>query len=189
MFEHEQQVISNNIREFCAQNGLPDPGEIAWNPIPFSGEWGISTSFFQLAAAEARLEKERGGQGFNVLLRAQELALQVAEYLGSPAGFSHIEAIKGYLNLYFSSAEYARRVVETVLAQGADFGRGASRGERVMVEFSQPNTHKAFHVGHLRSAILGEVLRASWRLPVMRWCAPITSAISACTSSVGCGTT
>ena len=32
------------------------------------------------------------------------------------------------------------------------------RGEQVMVEFSQPNTHKAFHVGHLRSAILGDVL-------------------------------
>ena len=27
-----------------------------------------------------------------------------------------------------------------------------------MVEFSNPNTHKAFHVGHLRSAILGESL-------------------------------
>ena len=27
-----------------------------------------------------------------------------------------------------------------------------------MVEFSQPNTHKAFHVGHLRSAILGDSL-------------------------------
>ncbi len=27
-----------------------------------------------------------------------------------------------------------------------------------MVEFSQPNTHKAFHVGHLRSAILGDAL-------------------------------
>ena len=32
------------------------------------------------------------------------------------------------------------------------------RGEQVMVEFSQPNTHKAFHVGHLRSAILGDAL-------------------------------
>ena len=158
MFETEQKSITAHIREFCAQHGLPDPGEVTWSPIPFSGEWGISTSFFQLAAAEARLVKERGGQGFNVPQRAQELAQQVMGYLGSPAGFSHIEALKGYLNLYFSSAEYARRVVETVLAQGSDFGRGAARGEQVMVEFSQPNTHKAFHVGHLRSAILGEVL-------------------------------
>ncbi len=31
-------------------------------------------------------------------------------------------------------------------------------GEMVMVEFSNPNTHKAFHVGHLRSAILGEFI-------------------------------
>jgi arginyl-tRNA synthetase len=31
-------------------------------------------------------------------------------------------------------------------------------GEQVMVEYSNPNTHKAFHVGHLRSAILGDSL-------------------------------
>jgi arginyl-tRNA synthetase len=110
MFETEQKSITTHIREFCAQHGLPDPGEVTWSPIPFSGEWGISTSFFQLAAAEARLVKERGGQGFNVPQRAQELAQQVAAYLGSPVGFSHIEALKGYLNLYFSSAEYAKRV-------------------------------------------------------------------------------
>lgn len=30
--------------------------------------------------------------------------------------------------------------------------------ERVMVEFSQPNTHKAFHVGHLRNVCLGDAL-------------------------------
>jgi arginyl-tRNA synthetase len=49
-------------------------------------------------------------------------------------------------------------VVDEVLASGADFGRGAAKGQRLMVEFSQPNTHKAFHVGHLRSAILGDSL-------------------------------
>ena len=31
----------------------------------------------------------------------------------------------------------------------------AERSERVMVEHSQPNTHKAFHVGHLRNSCLG----------------------------------
>ncbi len=33
-----------------------------------------------------------------------------------------------------------------------------SRKEKIMVEFSHPNTHKAFHVGHLRGAILGDVI-------------------------------
>ena len=48
--------------------------------------------------------------------------------------------------------------MDAVLASGPDFGRGAAKGQRLMVEFSQPNTHKAFHVGHLRSAILGDSL-------------------------------
>ncbi len=158
MFESQQQVIADKIRSYCTKHDLPQPGEISWNPIPFSGEWGISTSFFALAATEARLVKEPNAQAFPVPQRAQELAHEIAADLGTLAGFSRIEAVKGYLNLYFSSSEYVKQVVETVLAQGADFGRGASRGEQMMVEFSQPNTHKAFHVGHLRSAILGEVL-------------------------------
>jgi arginyl-tRNA synthetase len=66
--------------------------------------------------------------------------------------------VNGYLNLYFSSSEFARRAIDVVLEQGDDFGRGQPKHELVMVEFSQPNTHKAFHVGHLRSAILGDAV-------------------------------
>jgi arginyl-tRNA synthetase len=66
--------------------------------------------------------------------------------------------VKGYLNLYFTTSEYARRVVDEVLASGADFGRGASKNERVMVEYAQPNMLHSFHIGHARNALLGEVL-------------------------------
>jgi len=153
MFEAEQQVIEQQIQAYCARSGLPELS-VQWSFIPFSGHWGISTSFFQLAAAEARLHSRQGSVG----LRAQEIARQVADFLGKPEGFERVEAVKGYLNLYFSTAEYARRVLDTVLDQGACFGSGADKHQQVMVEFSQPNTHKAFHVGHLRSAILGDVL-------------------------------
>jgi arginyl-tRNA synthetase len=152
MFEAEQAFIEERIRSFCAEQGLPQPN-LQWSWIPFSGHWGISTSFFQLASLEAR-------QGKKVIVpqRAQELAQSAADMLGTPPGFEKLEAVRGYLNLYFSTAEYARRVVYEVIARGGEFGKGQPRGEQVMVEFSQPNTHKAFHVGHLRSAILGDVL-------------------------------
>jgi len=152
MFEAEQKHVETIIQEYCRQNNLPQP-TLTWNPVPFSGQWGITTSFFQLAAQESRL-----GKKINVPVRAQEIAEAVAARLGTPSGFSRVEAVRGYLNLYFSAPEYTRRVVDQVLEQGSSFGKGAPRGERVMVEFSQPNTHKAFHVGHLRSAILGDVL-------------------------------
>jgi arginyl-tRNA synthetase len=160
MFEAERQAVQDQITSFCKQNNLPDPSGLTWSPIPFAGKWGISTSFFQLAAQEARSIKESGGTApaLPVPLRAQEMAESVAQSLGTPAGFSQVEAVKGYLNLYYAPGEYARRVVDAVVEQGDLFGSGERRNERVMIEFSQPNTHKAFHVGHLRSAILGDSL-------------------------------
>ncbi len=72
MFEKEQQLIETKIKEFCAANDIP-LAELKWQPIPFSGEWGFATSFFQTAANEARAGK--GGKP--VPQRAQEMAEQV----------------------------------------------------------------------------------------------------------------
>ena len=149
----EQNKLEEKIRAFCLEKDFPNPDEIKWQPIPFSGEWGISIPFFPLAAMEAR-----SGKKVIVPQRAQEIAEAIAHHLGTPTGFSHVEAIKGYLNLYFETCEFSRRVVQTVLDHGSGFGQGDDKGEQVMVEYSQPNTHKSFHVGHLRSAILGDSL-------------------------------
>jgi arginyl-tRNA synthetase len=154
MFQNEQQLIEEKVKAYCAANDIP-LADLKWQPIPFSGEWGVSTSFFQTAANEARAGK---GNKLPVPQRAQEIAEQVKAELGSISGISHVEALKGYLNLYFTTSEYARRVVDEVLASRADFGRGAPKSERVMVEYAQPNTHHSFHIGHARNTILGEVL-------------------------------
>jgi arginyl-tRNA synthetase len=158
MFEDQQQAISEKIKAYCAENQLPLTGEISWNPLPFAGEWGITTSFFQLAAQESREIKQATGQAINVGLRAEELAAAVAKYLGNQPGYTRIEAVKGYLNCYFSTAEFSQHLIDTVIQQGADFGRGAPKGERVMIEYAQPNMLHSFHIGHFRNAILGEVL-------------------------------
>lgn len=152
MFEKEQGQIEQKITAFCQSHGLP-LAALRWTYIPFSGEWGLATSFFELAALEAKR-----GKKVNVPARAAELAEQIKEHLGTPEGFSHVEAVKGYLNFYFSTREYACRVIEDVLKLGKDYGRAPRNHQQIMVEFSHPNTHKAFHVGHLRSAILGDVV-------------------------------
>lgn len=154
MFEKEQISIAEKINAYLTTSDIPQV-ELKWMPIPFSGEWGISTSFFAVAAAEAKAGKSKGTP---VPARAQEIAAAVLAALGEQPGISHSEAVKGYLNLYFSTAEYARRVVETVLADGQKFGAGHPKNERVMVEYAQPNTHHSFHIGHYRNTILGESL-------------------------------
>ncbi len=162
MFEQEQQLIEEKIKAYCAANGIA-LAPLKWMAIPFAGEWGTSTSFFQTAADEARAGK---GAGKPVPARAQEMAEQVKgvvlseskDQIGSVAGVSRVDAVKGYLNVYFKTSDYARRAVDEVLASRADFGQGAPKGERVMVEYAQPNTLHSFHIGHARNTILGEAL-------------------------------
>lgn len=154
MFDTEIASLNNLIRAYCAEHGLPDPGDLAWSPLPFGGEWGLATSFFQLAAQEAR----SGGPRMPVPQRAQEIAAQVAEHLRGLPGYARVEAVRGYLNLYYATGAFSRRVVDQVIRQGRDYGRGEPKTERVMVEYAQPNTHHSFHIGHFRNAILGEVL-------------------------------
>ncbi len=154
MFNDIQQIIEEKIKAFCYANDIA-LATLKWTAIPFSGEWGTSTSFFQTAANEAKLGK---GNKVPVPQKAQEIAEQVKGQIGSVEGISHIEAVKGYLNVYFKTSDYARRVVDEVLASKSDFGRGAPKSERVMVEYAQPNTHHSFHIGHFRNTILGEAL-------------------------------
>lgn len=162
MFEKEQQLIEEKIKAYCDANDII-LADLKWQPIPFSGEWGTSTSFFQTAANEARAGKRKK---VPVPQRAQEIAEQIKgailseskDQTGSVDGVSHIEAVKGYLNVYYKTSDYAKRVVDEVLTSRADFGRGAPKNERVMVEYCQPNTHHSFHIGHYRTTILGESL-------------------------------
>ena len=185
MFESEQIAAESQIRAYLASQDLADPKSIQWNPIPFNGEWGISTSFFQLAAQEARQKSDPGSERPPISQRAQEIAEGAAQSVSGLPGFARVEAIRGYLNLYYTPVEYARQVIDQVLEQGSGYGCGKSKDQRVMVEYSQPNTHKAFHVGHLRNMILGsaicnilecsgyEVIRATYPgdigLHVIKW--------------------
>ena len=91
MFLTEQQTIETRIKTFCALRDIP-LAALEWKPIPFSGEWGISTSFFAIAAAEARL-----GKKVVVAQRAQEIAGLVKDQMNNVPGLSRVEAVKGYL--------------------------------------------------------------------------------------------
>jgi len=179
MFEKEQNEIQTQIENILENKGISkQPFKWVW--IPFSGHWGISTSFFSIASFEARKQK-----GKNVRQRAIEIADQIAAVLKLPSTFEKVESVNGYLNLYYDSAVFAKRVIDEAINNGDRFGCGNSTGDKVMIEYSQPNTHKAFHVGHLRNMVLGssiceilefsgiEVVRANYigdiGLHVIKW--------------------
>lgn len=154
MFKQEIDELSSSVRTALERLGVPVPETVEWVPTPFRGEWAVGTAAcFQAAAAEARR-----GRGDSVPARAQQLAQELAGSIQIPAAFQRVQAEKGYLNVFFDTSAYAAQVVDAAVGQGAEFGRGAAKTDRVMVEYAQPNTLHSFHVGHLRNAVLGEAL-------------------------------
>ncbi len=147
MFEQEKSLLENQLLKFCQERSLA-ADKLEWRSIPFSGEWGIAAPLFPLAAADPARQ-------LPVPLHAQALAEALRDSIQLPAGFSRMEAVRGYLNLYYETSAYARKVIGSVLASGNEYGRQQPAGKPVMVEYSNPNTHKPLHVGHLRNVILG----------------------------------
>jgi len=72
---------------------------------------------------------------------------------------SKIEIVKpGYINFYLSE-KYLQDLVGIINNEKESFGNSKiGKRKKVMVEYSQPNTHKEFHIGHLRNVFIGSSL-------------------------------
>lgn len=94
----------------------------------------------------------------------RELAAKVAERLAADPRLSSVEvAGPGFINMKLSNAALAQRAAQVA---ADDELAGASRVEprKVVIDYGGPNVAKPMHVGHLRSAIIGESLKRLFRL-------------------------
>ncbi len=67
--------------------------------------------------------------------------------------FSAFNIIKGFLNLVISDEQWLN--VLNGQFNNPGFGRLAKKNEKVVIEYSSPNTNKPLHLGHLRNNFLG----------------------------------
>lgn len=65
--------------------------------------------------------------------------------------------IAGYLNIDLTRSFHGQLLTSVVFGEYLKPTLDTTK-DRVMIEYSQPNTHKAFHVGHMRNAALGDCL-------------------------------
>ncbi|REE02061.1 arginine--tRNA ligase [Marinoscillum furvescens] len=87
----------------------------------------------------------------------EESGKMIGEYLKESSDLvADYNVVKGFLNL--SVAESAWIGVLNEIAQNENFGDFPARGQKVMVEFSSPNTNKPLHLGHLRNNFLGDAV-------------------------------
>src|SRR3989344_2634089 len=112
-------------------------------------------------------ELEHGDFATNVALayskqlggNPRSLAEEIVTAMGTIVGVSKIEiAGPGFINFHLAQ-EYFDASIKNILNDVEQWGRGdAYKGQEVMVEYTDPNPFKAFHIGHLMSNTIGEAL-------------------------------
>jgi len=132
-------------------------------------ELGVPSAEFSVEHPE---ESSHGDYSSNIALviakkqsaNSHELAGKIVEKLmklkasakGGPASgwIEAIEAKGGFINFYLSKEFFADEL-EKILKEGEKYGRG-NIGSKIMVEYTDPNPFKQFHIGHLMSNTIGE---------------------------------
>ncbi len=102
-----------------------------------------------------------------------------------PDWFLGFNVIKGFLNLVMADSVLLN-FLDTNFGDST-FGKRASNGDRVMVEYSSPNTNKPLHLGHLRNNFLGWTVAALFRASgyeVIKTCISNDRGIHICKSMV-----
>lgn len=87
------------------------------------------------------------------------IAQELAEKLEKPEYISEIKNVGGYLNFFINKETKAAQILRQVLERKDDFGRMTiGEGKNVIVEYSSPNIAKPFHIGHIRTTVIGHAL-------------------------------
>lgn len=65
----------------------------------------------------------------------------------------------GYVNFFVNKESLAKKVINQVLSEKENYGKSEfGKGKTVVVEFSSPNIAKPFHIGHVRTTVIGNAL-------------------------------
>src|SRR3989344_7727599 len=86
----------------------------------------------------------------------KEIAEQIAKGVKLPPEIREVKLAGPYVNFFVNEAVLATGTLQKILKERKNFGRRKKSSEKVIIEYCQANTHKDFHIGHVRNICLGE---------------------------------
>ena len=87
------------------------------------------------------------------------IATELKEKIEVDENIEKIEIVGGYLNFYINKIAFIKEVLEEIDKAKEEYGaNNYGKDKTAIVEYSSPNIAKPFHIGHLRTTIIGSAL-------------------------------
>jgi arginyl-tRNA synthetase len=143
--EKSKKDLSLLIEKWLSTKGLGNElsGHISFQPTRKEFEGDITLVVFP----------------FTKFIKAKpdDIANEIGAYLKEHyADITAFNVVKGFLNISLHDRAFSSWIQEALLL--SDLAALPSKNEKVMVEFSSPNTNKPLHLGHLRNNFLGDAV-------------------------------